>query len=343
MNKDMITVTDEILFELYMLDSSFIEPIRINHEYYLVSKTIKKYKFELGLIAKIPNEMLEKHTIDDIVDACLRKDEEYAALTSLLTFTPKEMLIMNILFSKFLNTNSKQIPEISFKDIEFYRRKVSSYKNVSISNITAESYRNIINSLVSKNFYLKTTPKFRKAEREKRGGSYKDYGVANRDFSQDLLTIYDPYLASSNNLSLKFSLGELGEVIKLSGRYSNIVPASCYHFSLNQAIYNIVACDIGRQIFVIRGLRARANPRDLNLPQYCGFDIGFEKYFEIMYGKYKKNMVRQRMAFYKTLTTILDSFVEDELIGSYEFLIKYKDFIHGKGSNVRIDLHYNLT
>ena len=335
----MITVTDELLFELYMLDSLFIEPIRINHEYYLVSKVIEKYKFELGLIAKIPDAMLEKHTIEDIVDACSRKDEEFASLTSLLTFTPKEILIMNILFSKFLNTNSKQTPEISFKDIEFYRKKVSSYKNVSISDITAESYRNIINSLVSKTFYLKTSPKFRKSERDGYRGHYRDYGVANRDFSQDLLTIYDPYLVSSNNLSFKYSLGELGEVIKRSGRYENIVPARCYHFSLNQAIYNIVACDIGRQIFIIRGLRARAKPCDLSLSKYCEFDIGFEKYFEIMYGKYKKNMVRQRLAFYKTLIIILDAFEKDGLISGYKFLVDYKDFIRGKGSDVRVDVY----
>ena len=329
MNKDMISVTDELLFELYMLDLSFIEPIRINREYYLVVKTIKKYQFELGLVAKIPNEMLEKHSIGDIVDACSRKDEEYASLTSLLTFTPKEMLIMNILFSNFLNTNSKLTPEICFKDIEFYRKKVSSYKNVSINEITAESYRNIINSLVSKTFYLKTAPKFRKRDKQ-------DYGVSNRDFIQDLLTIYDPYLISSNNLSFKYSFGEFGEVIKLSKRWRNIVPARCYHFSLNQAMYNVVACDIGRQIYILRGKREKAKRCDLSRFEYCGFNIGFEKYFEIMYGKYKKNMVRQRLAFYKTLIIILDAFVEDRLIDSYEFLVDYKDFIHGKGSDVKI-------
>lgn len=333
MNKDMISVTDELIFELYKLDLSFIEPIKIDHGYYLVSKTGIKYKFELGLITEIPKEMLETNSIDDIVDACNRKDENYASLTSLLTFTPKEMFVMNILLSNFLTTDSRLIPEISFREMDFYRKRISALKNVSVNRETAESYKRIINSLASKILYLKTDPKFRKRPK-------KDYGVSNRDFQQDLLTIFNYYEASSNNLSFKYSFGEFGEILKLSRRWSDLVPARCYHFSLNQAIYNVIACDIARQIFITRDRRGKCKYYDSQDPNYTGFDFDFEYYFELIHGKSKRNMKRQRIAFYENLKIILNSFKQLERIDSYEFIPDDATFIRGKSFKVRIELYF---
>lgn len=333
MYKEMISVTDEMLFDLYLLDLAYIEPIQINREYYLVNKTGRKYKYELGLIAKIPNELLKDYSVDEVIDACKERREEFKLLVSLLTFSPKEMLLMNILLSNFFNTRSTQVPEISFNEIQFYRNKVSSYKNVSLNDITAESYRNAINSLISKHLYLKTTSNFRKTKKH-------DYGVTNRDFEQDLLTIYNPYLASSNNISFKYSFGEFGEVLRLCGRNTTIVPERCYHFSLNQGIYNVIACDIGRNIYYTRWKRGKAPVEELSNREYLGFDIDFERYFEFMHGKCKKNLSRQRTAFMKNLELILKSFVKAEQIDNYILLTDYKDFYKGKGSLFRVNLFF---
>lgn len=329
MYKDMISVTDELIFNLYFLCYKAIEYRIINHKYYLINRGGKKYKFELQLITEIPDEILNKYSIDDIVDGCKNNDAEFASLISKLTFTPKEMLIMNILLSNFLNTKSNQIPEISFKDIEFYRKKSSSYKNIIINDITVESYRNIINSLISKRLYLKTEDNFRKTAK-------KNYGVSGREFEQQLLTIYDPYLSSSNNLSFKYSFGTFGEIIQLSRRYSCCVPAKCYHYSLNQAIYNIVACDIGRHLYVESFKQRIPSKRDFDQFHTSSFEMDFDSYFEIIYGKYKKNMIRQRKTFYEQLKKIFSEFVHAGTIECYDLVTDYNAFLKGKGSKIKI-------
>ena len=98
MYKDMISVTDEILFELYKIEnrSLVIEILTINNELYLVNKRGVKDKFDLGLIAKIPKEMLDKHSIDEILTGCYNNDPAYQDIMSKLTFTTEEMFIMNI-------------------------------------------------------------------------------------------------------------------------------------------------------------------------------------------------------------------------------------------------------
>lgn len=343
MNKDMIAVTDEILFELYRIEkrSLHIEPLLINGKYYLVNKRGVKDWFEIGLIVEIPKELLEDCSIDDIRELCSQEytrkykvndmsekgssiDNDYSKyvkcqeLMAHLTFTPKEMFVMNILLSNYLNTDYRKMPEISFKDLDYYRRKSSSYRNIVVPIETAESYRNIINSLCSKMIYLKTAPKFRKRPK-------KDYGVADRDFYQDLLTIYNPYLASSNNLSFKYSFGEFGEVIKLSKRWSNIVPNRCFQWSFNQAVNNVIACEIGRQIFIA------------NYTFTPEFDLNVEYFFEHIEGETKKNMRYRRKNFNKNLIVILDSFVKDNKIEEYEIL--EDGFKYGKSNKVKIILN----
>ncbi len=329
----MLTVMDEMLFDLYNLDSSCIEPVQSNHKYYLISKRGVKDKFELGLIAEVPKEMLETHSIDYIADACCTKDINYSSLTSLLTFTPKEMFVMNILLSNFLTTDSRLTPEISFRDMEFYRKRISALKNVSINKETANSYTTIINSLASKTLYVKTSPKFRKRPK-------KDYGVANREFQQDLLTIHSYYESSAHNLSFKYSFGEFGEILKLSKRWSDIVPARCYHFSLNQAIYNVIACDIARQIFITRHKRGICKLSELSYSVNTGFEFDFKPYFERMVGKYRKNMKRQRIAFFKNIWIILDSFIKEERIEEYSWISSDYDVTRGKNFIMRIELFF---
>ena len=330
MHKDMISVTDEIIFDLYLLSYKYIEYRIINHKYYLINRGGEKYKFELQLIAEIPEETLAQYSIDDIVEGCHNNDDKFRTLISKLTFTPKEMIMMNILFSNYLNTKSGNFPEISFKDIEFYRKKSSSYKNVTINDITAESYRNIINSLISKRIYLKTENSFRKRKK-------KNYGVCGREFEQQLLTIYDPYLSSTNNYSFKYSFGTFGDVIELSNRYSNVVPSKCYHYSFNQAIYNVVACDIGRHLYYDLYKHKRSSKSELYEEHEYSFEMDFDSYFELIYGKYKKNMIRQRKSFYEQLYKMLKEFAKEGKIERYELVTDYKDFLNGKGSVIKID------
>lgn len=330
----MYSVTDELLFELYMLDRRNIEYQMINHDLYLFNRSLIKYKFEIGLVAKVPSELLATYSIDEIVDGCVDGAEEFVELGNKLVFQPKEMFIMNILFSHFLSTRHNLIPEISFHTIERYRKKSSAFKNITLNTITAESYRSIIQSLAAKTLYLKTDHNFRKRKQ-------KNYGVSDIDLEQDLLTLGDSYVVSSNNISFKYSLGPFGDVIRKCRRYSNeIVPESCYHFTLNQSIYNVMACDIGRQIYISRYDYETKSPRVLSSIKECGFDFDFKVYFEKLNGECRKNMIRQAKTFYENLERILKNFKETNQIEDYEFLNDYRDFVRGKGSKCKVILLY---
>ena len=330
----MKSVTDELLFELYMLDRKNIEYHKTNNDYYLLNRSLIKYKFEIGLVAKVPNELLATHSIDDIVDGCANGDEKFVSLANKLIFTPKEMFIMNILFSHFLNTKHNLVSEISFHMIECYRKKASSFRNITLNEITANSYRNIINSLANKMLYLKTNHNFRKRKD-------KNYGVTDIDLEQDLLTISDSYVASSNNISFKYSLGQFGEIIRKCGRFSSeIVPNDCYYFTLNQSIYNVMACDIARQIFILRYDHGNKKPHPLSATRDCGFNFNFKVYFEKLNGECKKNMVRQAKSFYENLERVLKSLQKNNQIVDYEFTTTYREFVRGKGSTVTVTLFY---
>lgn len=336
MKKDnMISVTDEILFELYKIEhrSLCIEPLMINNEYYLVNKRGVKYKFELGLIVKIPEDMLEERGIDKILDGCYDHDPEYDDLMSRLMFTPKEMFIMNILLSNYLNTDSRLVPEICFKDIDYIRHKSSSYTNIVVPKETAESYTEIINSLCDKEIYLKTAPKFRV-----RNNPPKDYGVADRDFYQNLLVISDAYLASSNNLSFKYTFGQFGEVISLSRRWSNIVPNRCFQYNLNQSMNNIIAGEIARQIYVSQYAPTPVRlPKDSSLFCEFGFDLNVEYFFEYIEGENMKKIRYRRRNFNRKIEAILKAFLKENKIDRYEILDD--EFYEGKSTHIRVILN----
>lgn len=330
MKKDMISVTDEILFELYKIEkrSLVIEILTINNELYLVNKRGVKDKFDLGLIAKIPKEMLDKHSIDEILTGCYNNDPAYQDIMSKLTFTPKEMFIMNILLSNYLNTDPRLVPEICFRDIDYYRQKGSFDQNIVVPKENAESYSEIINSLCNKVIYLKTSPKFRKRKT-------KDYGVADRDFYQNLLIISDSYLASSNNLSFKYTFGQFGEVIRRSKRWGNVVPSRCFHYRINQAINNVIAGEIARQIFVANYRNSFIeNPNIEILGLEPGFQLNVDYFFEHIEGETKKKMRWRRRNFNKKLESILTAFVNEKKIERYEILDD--GFYRGKSSKVTI-------
>lgn len=334
MGKDMISVTDEILFELYRIEkkSLCIEELIINNEYYLVNKRGIKNKFELGLIAKIPNEMLEKHSMDEILEGCYGNKRDYKDIMSKLTFTTQEMFIMNILLSNYLNTDSRLTPEICFRDIDYFRQKGSYNKNIVVPKENAERYVEIINSLCDKMIYLKTDSKFRKRPK-------KDYGVADRDFYQNLLMISEPYLASSNNLSFKYTFDQFGEVLRLSRRWGNVVPNRCFHYRFNQAINNVIAGEIARQVYVaqyehntIRG----CNDFETIIGIAPGFHLNVDYFFEYIEGETLKRQRNRRKNFNRKIEAILKAFVKENKIKDY--LITDDGFYRGKSSKIDIYL-----
>ena len=235
---------DNLLNDLYWFGpNTFTLYKEINDKPYLVT-FVKGRGYEIGFRTKIPNNLLIKN--DVLVNFQELSDEEQDdiinKLKDKLYFTNTEKFIINILLDKFLINNKENI-EISFKEMEKYRKKVSSYKNVTISNPTYKRYCNILTNLCNKEIYLKTDDNFRA----------KKYGVNNRHFHQKVLNISKLYKYGTNNLVLSYSFDAFGNVLRLSRRYSNIIPEQYYHCNFSQGKINMVAYYLGRLIYIELG------------------------------------------------------------------------------------------
>ena len=212
----------------------------INGEPYLINR-IKENHCEVGLRAKIPNDMLTfDGTLKKFTDlTCLEQTNIFSKLKNDLFFTNTEILLTNILLDKFLRSNYNF--EISIKEIErFYRRKAMSNRNITLNEQTYNRYISVLNGLCRKEIYLITDDYFRD----------KKYGSNNRNLNQKFLTILEIYQPSVNNISFSYSFGAFGEVLKLSRRYSDAVPAEAYRCGFNQAAIHSFNYYMGQQIFI---------------------------------------------------------------------------------------------
>lgn len=212
----------------------------INGEPYLVHVS-KGNNYKVGLRAKIPKDML-------LVDGEMKKFSElsniqqtdiFNQLKAKLYFSNTEILFTNILLDKFLNSDYD--PKLSFKEIErLYRKKSIAYRNITINNLTYERYITTINGLCQKEIFLVTNDNFRG----------KRYGVNNRNISQKLLTVLSAYKHGSNNIVFAYSFGELGNILKLSRRYSSIISAASYTCKFSNTMSHAISYYIGQMIFI---------------------------------------------------------------------------------------------
>ena len=216
-----VFVHDNLLADLYSLTLNNIYVDKIDNEYYLVNKK-RSRNYQVGLRAKIPNKFLPMgKAYNELTTE--KKKEIFEALKDRLYFTNIEILFTNILLSKYMKLSQKKF-DISFKEIEKKYRINSRVTGSQISQSNYKRYIETINKLVDKELFLKTNGNFRD----------KQYGVRNLSFNQPFLTLFNPYHYKKNNIVFSYSFGRFGEVLKLSRRYSNIIPRSAFCCRLNQ-------------------------------------------------------------------------------------------------------------
>lgn len=238
----ILTCHDELLAELYQLNTSSVFYRKISGKDYIVAE--KKFdKATICLLAEIPKEFLIYDntyiSFDKLTDE--RKISIIYKLKEKLSFSSKEILVCNILLDKVLKGSNKLFT--SFKDIEInYRRKVSSYRNVKLNNYTFNAYIRILKQLANKNIYLKTENNFRKT----------CYGVNDRETFQPLITLSNMSLIEDNNISFSYSFGVLGDILKKSKRFSNTLSYRAYEYAFNQSTKHVIAFFIAREIFIRR-------------------------------------------------------------------------------------------
>lgn len=297
-NNKVFTIHDEILIELFNLNR---ENIKFKMEYgigYLYNSYRGK-RSEVGFIVKLSSNeitafMNNKITINDLLD----KYADYILLSN------EEKYLLMILFDNYIISKDNVI--ISLSKIEKdYRSKCTKNRNVVINNKTFNKYYLLINSLSKKTIYVKTNCDFRK----------KGYGVNNNDFEQQLLSINSIERIGAKDLSINYSLGLYGKIIKNSKRYSTMIPKPLYYLNLNQMKKFLVGVFIARHIFV--GRKSILNPLGNGL--YTEFDI--DKVYEFVSDRtllIKSNFNRYREYILETTLVILEMIKNQGEIYDYE-------------------------
>lgn len=248
-HKAILTCHDNLLSSLYSLGVHTITYKEINGIQYLVN-LVKGRGFKVGLRTAIPLDFLKVNGITKKYNELPNEQQEEIInkLKSKLVFNDVEILFTNILLDKFLSYNHKF--DISFKEIETnYRKKSIAKRNIVINDYTYKRYITTLISLSEKEVYLKTTNTFRKEK----------YGVNNRHFIQKFLTVVNDYKISTNNIGFSYSFGEFGNVLKLSRRYSNILPANSYECKFSQVVTHVVSFYLAQTLFIHTYKAAKTN------------------------------------------------------------------------------------
>lgn len=234
--KPILTVHDNLLSDLYSLTLDTVRVSKIDNEYYLINQ-VNGRNYQIGLRARIPDDLLPANKeYNDLL-----KDEQdliFDSLKERLFFSNVEILLTNILLSKYLNMNQEEF-DISFMEIEACYRKCTKNTRAQVSSYSYTRYIETVNSLVDKEIFLETN------------GSFRDnqYGVNNLNFHQQFLTIIYSYPYKKNNQVFSYTFGRFGEVLKLSRRYSTIIPPVAYTYRLNQGMLHSIYYFLGKEIF----------------------------------------------------------------------------------------------
>ena len=118
------------------------------------------------------------------------------------------------------------------------------------------------------------------------------------------------------------------------------VPNRCFHYRLNQAINNVIAGEIARQVFVAQDDNCkltRSNYSEDGFFLEFSFTLNVDYFFEFIEGETMKKMRGRRKNFNRKLESILTAFVKEKKIDRCEILDD--DFYHGKSSKVEIFLN----
>lgn len=321
-----ITVHDELLSSLYNLSPENMQYRVINGDKYIVN-SVKSNHFEIGLRVKIddktlPSSIADGDYITNYYTNPLNYDIDglnYEFLGNTLDtyykyvcFTNMEKYLTNILLDKFLSSNQEL--DMTLLEIEHKYRAKASYRSVSLSKSVAERYAKTLDSLSKKELFLITDDKFR---------DYR-YGVRNKTIYQKFLTIKNPHMYGLNNINFSYSFGGFGLIIKLSRRYSTLMPAGYYRIAFNEIRWHLVAFYLSRQIFIQNGL-VNKYP---NSSHYRTFTVDIEQLMRLTTDLRKptdlKKPIRNYLRDKRRIVEIIDGYLEyNESISKYHINYDY--------------------
>lgn len=274
-----MTVHDQFVLDLYKLNTALprftLREKIINGEKYLINSFVEKNKYEVGIAVKIPRELISigvnldrfTHPVED------EYSRFYESMKERLQFSEAEILVTNILFSKYLS-EYYAINQISFKDIERYRSKSSSKRNIVLNEDTFKRYKHIIDSLCAKTIYLKTGDV-----------RHPTFGVNNRNIMQPFLVVTSRCMTGVTNMQFNYSFGNFGKFIKRSRRYSNNLPNIAYSYNFKQAKKHCTAIYVAQEVFW-QNYRIKKRAKKFAPPGEFDFIIEVMPICEWVYGRY---------------------------------------------------------
>lgn len=337
---DLITVHDNLLCDLYGLSVHTSVSLKEINNYQCLFNEIKGKGYSIGLYTKIPEKLLvvdgETCHFDDLNES--DKESIIDSLSDKLEFSFLEIFVANILFDKFLKVGHPC--KTSIKELEGrYRKSKNDYSKVRITENVFNRYIDILERLVDKKMFLKTSGYFRSAR----------YGVRNIDSSQMFLTVYDVIAKGKNNIEFSFSFGNFGRVIKNCRRYSNTLSCRALDIRFNQAKKYVTAFYIARKVFIKRGElnKERNFTLDENVMiftynyysnEVCGATKNSEKYVPN-----KLRLFRQNIEY--TLEALKHCNIRDdqiEEIYSYDMTEDFED-LHEFDFDIKGDLNYDFS
>ena len=309
-SKKIITVHDELLFELYSLRPDTISYELINGNVYLVN-SVKSLNYEIGLRVKLEYENVNEDDLKKISSFKFDISIYYEQLC----FSNIEKYVCNVLFDKFLST--QQDFDITFSEIEYLYRGKCSKKLCVLRNDIALKYAKAFDSLSKKELFLITNNNFRN----------KRYGVRNLCIHQPFLSLKSILRVSKNNLAVSYSFGGFGEVIKASKRYSTILSNKAYQINFNELKLHLTGYYLARDVFITLGIMEKMFR--LEFPYNPPIDLLIEFTRELSYNSFYKNPLRDYKAMCKYVLTSLryiDKIIDIEEIyhETEEFAIEHE-------------------
>ncbi len=246
----------------------------------------------------------------------IKKNKEY--------FTREEILIYTILFDNYIKTaNNNGISHISYQDIhKAYRKKTSSLFQVNKETNKKELKTNFrmyaiaISGLTKKSVELSSKAKVEKL---------KDISIPNQKMVE---------LSNGNAHGFDYHLGKLGELLKKSGRISELLPVSLISLERRQLNMFLYGWYISRYIFINQRkikkgtLKLGTLTIMRSIPYYNkGVPTSHSLYDEIIISETSKKH-RLLNQFFKDIENTLNCFVKENKITEFEMpKLKVKYFI----------------
>lgn len=326
------TMYDEILCKYETMTADMLDEDAFHNGLIRIKKIIYDKKFGYVQIMLSNDEKLKKYETmakekTGVGLSSLPQGKKFAKklITENILLTAQDIVIYRILISHYINNQIDNEATITLDEIHnMYRGKYFKYMNGKdrYDGNTLQAYLKSIDKLSSITIYLRFADSTLKSLRR-----YKKQ--ARYSFQHKMLVINNR--DSGNNIldnKIKYSLMDMGRYYIESKQYGQFTPYDIYRLRFNQIDIFNMAIYISRIIVINRKQRKSINLRVCTIlsrfMKYdrCGFSLSLT-YYEYLVQLDTRTRNKKIQQLKKQLMYILDLFVKEKKIKSYELVGKF--------------------